>query len=172
VGDVAGVNSIPTSNGGMTSTFSVRLNVMGPTDPSIRAPSSMNLSNGLSTGPSVTSDALVGPTHDYRRTIPPVCSYSVTVTTATDICCFQRQCNSKTCRRTIPSDTSGAFCVRCRARIKKHQLKVKQKFRLEPKKYFEQGNSNSVKGDEGDDTGEGDGDDEEEVVGLVNGQKS
>jgi hypothetical protein len=44
---------------------------------------------------------------------------------------------------------------------------VKQRFRLEPKKYV-QGNIKSVKVNEGNDTGEGDGDDEEEVVGLVN----
>ncbi|KII84619.1 hypothetical protein PLICRDRAFT_57585 [Plicaturopsis crispa FD-325 SS-3] len=46
-----------------------------------------------------------------------------------------RQCVGKSCHRAIPDDAVGAMCDRCRARIKKHQAKAKQRFRLEPRKH-------------------------------------
>ncbi|KAJ3840460.1 hypothetical protein F5878DRAFT_613092 [Lentinula raphanica] len=46
----------------------------------------------------------------------------------------ERLCHTKTCRRPIPQNITGTFCTRCRARFKKHQLKTKQRFKLEPRK--------------------------------------
>ncbi|KAG5642474.1 hypothetical protein DXG03_002752 [Asterophora parasitica] len=45
-----------------------------------------------------------------------------------------RPCAKKTCPRTLPSGTSGTLCERCKARIKRHQAKARQRFKLEPRK--------------------------------------
>jgi hypothetical protein len=34
----------------------------------------------------------------------------------------------------IAADTAGALCEKCRSRLKKHQAKAKQRFKLEPRK--------------------------------------
>ncbi|GAW04022.1 hypothetical protein LENED_005785 [Lentinula edodes] len=46
----------------------------------------------------------------------------------------ERICHTKSCRRAIPQDVSGNLCSYCRARFKKHQLRAKQRFKLEPRK--------------------------------------
>jgi hypothetical protein len=81
VGGVAGVDSIPTSNGGMTSTFSVQLDVMGPNDPSVQALPSTNLRTRLPLNDDFSASDTDRPTHDYQRSTQPVCSYSTTATT-------------------------------------------------------------------------------------------
>ncbi|KAF5383235.1 hypothetical protein D9615_004919 [Tricholomella constricta] len=45
-----------------------------------------------------------------------------------------RACAKKTCRRTIAAGASGTLCERCRARMKRHQAKARQRFKLEPRK--------------------------------------
>uniref|UniRef100_A0A0W0FZD3 Uncharacterized protein n=1 Tax=Moniliophthora roreri TaxID=221103 RepID=A0A0W0FZD3_MONRR len=45
-----------------------------------------------------------------------------------------RTCKGKSCQRAIPSGVPGWFCERCRAKIKNHQAKTKQRFKLEPLK--------------------------------------
>ncbi|KAF9458176.1 hypothetical protein BDZ94DRAFT_145692 [Collybia nuda] len=45
-----------------------------------------------------------------------------------------RPCGNKTCNRTIPIDTAGAMCEKCRVRFKKRQAKAKRRFKLEPRK--------------------------------------
>lgn len=46
----------------------------------------------------------------------------------------QRQCANKSCRRSIPTNATHTLCEKCKLRFKKHQVKTKQKFKLEPKK--------------------------------------
>ncbi|OBZ78430.1 hypothetical protein A0H81_02394 [Grifola frondosa] len=43
-------------------------------------------------------------------------------------------CSNKTCHRTLPAHTAGAMCERCKERLRKRQIKAKQRFKLEPKK--------------------------------------
>ncbi|PIL27604.1 hypothetical protein GSI_10755 [Ganoderma sinense ZZ0214-1] len=43
------------------------------------------------------------------------------------------KCGNKTCKRILPSGTSGSLCERCRERLKKKQVKAKHRFKLEPK---------------------------------------
>ncbi|PBK94825.1 hypothetical protein ARMGADRAFT_1011701 [Armillaria gallica] len=42
--------------------------------------------------------------------------------------------NNKSCNRTIPGNVQGTLCEKCKIRIKKHQAKAKQKYKLEPRK--------------------------------------
>ncbi|KZT10346.1 uncharacterized protein LAESUDRAFT_721683 [Laetiporus sulphureus 93-53] len=42
-------------------------------------------------------------------------------------------CGSKSCHRQLPSNASGSLCSRCRDRLKKKRVKVKQRFHLEPR---------------------------------------
>ncbi|KAJ3880220.1 hypothetical protein F5051DRAFT_450868 [Lentinula edodes] len=58
------------------------------------------------------------------RSGPPVTSSAIS----------ERICHTKSCRRAIPQDVSGNLCSYCRARFKKHQLRAKQRFKLEPRK--------------------------------------
>ncbi|KAG5636912.1 hypothetical protein H0H81_006447 [Sphagnurus paluster] len=55
-----------------------------------------------------------------------------------------RTCVNKTCHRTVPTDVMGTFCERCRARVKKHQAKTRQRFKLEPRKSLLMGSSFSA----------------------------
>ncbi|EJF63775.1 hypothetical protein DICSQDRAFT_179027 [Dichomitus squalens LYAD-421 SS1] len=43
------------------------------------------------------------------------------------------QCSNKTCKRIVPSGSTGSLCERCRERLKKKQAKAKHRFKLEPK---------------------------------------
>ncbi|KAK0473753.1 hypothetical protein IW261DRAFT_1503266 [Armillaria novae-zelandiae] len=45
-----------------------------------------------------------------------------------------RACANKSCNRTIPGNIQGTLCEKCKIRIKKHQAKAKQKYKLEPRK--------------------------------------
>lgn len=45
----------------------------------------------------------------------------------------QGQCSNKTCKRILPAGMAGSLCERCRERLKKKQVKAKQRFKLEPK---------------------------------------
>ncbi|GLB38951.1 hypothetical protein LshimejAT787_0601130 [Lyophyllum shimeji] len=45
-----------------------------------------------------------------------------------------RPCANKACHRTIPAGAVGTLCEKCRARIKRHQAKTRQRFKLEPRK--------------------------------------
>ncbi|KAK0203931.1 hypothetical protein DFS33DRAFT_1335526 [Desarmillaria ectypa] len=45
-----------------------------------------------------------------------------------------RACANKSCHRTIPRNVQGTMCEKCKAKIKKHQAKARQKYKLEPRK--------------------------------------
>ncbi|THH32583.1 hypothetical protein EUX98_g1605 [Antrodiella citrinella] len=45
-----------------------------------------------------------------------------------------RPCGNKTCHRVIPPHASGNICDKCKEKVRKKQAKVKQRFKLEPKK--------------------------------------
>ncbi|KAF9549069.1 hypothetical protein CPC08DRAFT_769150 [Agrocybe pediades] len=47
-----------------------------------------------------------------------------------------RPCTTKTCTRTIPAGVTGPICEKCKVGFKKHQAKMKQKFKLEPRRYI------------------------------------
>jgi hypothetical protein len=77
---------------------------------------------------------------------------------------FQRPCGNKSCDRTIPAETEAIICGRCRTRMKKYRIKVKQRFKLEPRKATAQAMSKELSENEESD---------EEVVMMVgNGDKN
>ncbi|OSX63459.1 hypothetical protein POSPLADRAFT_1139796 [Postia placenta MAD-698-R-SB12] len=43
-------------------------------------------------------------------------------------------CGNKSCHRSLPANYAGTLCARCKERLKKKQAKVKQRFKLEPRK--------------------------------------
>lgn len=45
-----------------------------------------------------------------------------------------KPCGNKACHRTLPATASGNLCEKCKEKVKKKQAKVKQRFKLEPKK--------------------------------------
>jgi hypothetical protein len=77
---------------------------------------------------------------------------------------FQRPCSNRSCDRTIPAETEATICERCRTRMKKHRIKVKQRFKLEPRKATAHAMLKELNENEGSD---------EEVVMMVgNGDKN
>ena len=47
---------------------------------------------------------------------------------------FQAVCGNKTCHRPLGPNPAGTLCDRCKDRMKKKAMKVKQRFKLEPKR--------------------------------------
>ncbi|KAI0944839.1 hypothetical protein AcW1_001672 [Taiwanofungus camphoratus] len=45
-----------------------------------------------------------------------------------------KACSNKTCHRTLPADSQGSLCGRCKERLKKRAVKAKHRFKLEPRK--------------------------------------
>ncbi|TFK47485.1 hypothetical protein OE88DRAFT_761139 [Heliocybe sulcata] len=53
---------------------------------------------------------------------------------ASEVQSASRQCSNKSCHRTLPAETQGTLCEKCKQRMKKKLAKTKQRHKLEPKK--------------------------------------
>lgn len=68
----------------------------------------------------------------------PVGTFSSQPIHLSDLLCSQH-CSNKACHRLLAPNLSGTLCDRCKERLKKRAMKVKQRFRLEPRKLAKSG---------------------------------